>query len=250
MLNVGCLSKADAASLLELIHDATQCADSDQFADLVSALQTLLPLEAVGALLCKSTVQGHPESVVCLNISLPEEFITEYFSRNYISTDPVVRDNMGVPELHYWGDSFERYGTPGGLIGLARDIGLNLSAKGNGYAHGLTNFSATEHGMISFYGLQRSQRTETILSLLVPCLQEAMKIIRNPPSRAPSLTLREREILKWCASGKSAWEVSEILKISERTVKFHLAGIMTKLDAVNRTHAVAIALREKIISLD
>jgi PAS domain S-box-containing protein len=62
-----------------------------------------------------------------------------------------------------------------------------------------------------------------------------------------SLSLREKEILGWIMQGKSTWDISTILKISERTVKFHVDNIMKKLSAVNRTQAVAIALREKLI---
>lgn len=65
-----------------------------------------------------------------------------------------------------------------------------------------------------------------------------------------SLSKREKDILCWIAEGKSNGDVSVILKISERTVRFHINNIMKKLDAMNRTHAVAIAMREEIINLD
>lgn len=44
------------------------------------------------------------------------------------------------------------------------------------------------------------------------------------------------------AAGKTNWEISHILKISERTVKFHLQNIMGKLHATTRSQAVAYAL--------
>lgn len=62
-----------------------------------------------------------------------------------------------------------------------------------------------------------------------------------------SLTPREREILWWAAQGKSAWEIGEILSIAKRTVDAHTQHAIRKLDAVNRTQAVAVALREKLI---
>ena len=55
------------------------------------------------------------------------------------------------------------------------------------------------------------------------------------------LTTRENEILRWIMEGKSTWDISNILCISERTVKFHVDRIMRKFKAVNRAHAVAIA---------
>ncbi|MGI9386454.1 MAG: LuxR family transcriptional regulator [Methyloligellaceae bacterium] len=57
-----------------------------------------------------------------------------------------------------------------------------------------------------------------------------------------SLTPREAECLKWTARGKSSWETSVLLTISERTVNFHLANAMRKLGVYNKTHAVAKAV--------
>jgi PAS domain S-box-containing protein len=69
-------------------------------------------------------------------------------------------------------------------------------------------------------------------------------------SAGHSLSPREKETLGWIMQGKSTWDISTILKISERTVKFHVDNILKKLSAVNRTQAVAIALREKLIEID
>jgi DNA-binding CsgD family transcriptional regulator len=73
-----------------------------------------------------------------------------------------------------------------------------------------------------------------------------MQKVTSPNHR---LSDREREILQWVAEGKSNWDVSAILNISERTVKFHVGSIMKKLNAVNRTHAVAIAMHDEIIEI-
>jgi LuxR family quorum sensing-dependent transcriptional regulator len=62
------------------------------------------------------------------------------------------------------------------------------------------------------------------------------------------LTPRERECLKWAARGKSEWEISQILGISEHTSEKHLLNAKTKLGASNRVHAVAEALRRGLIS--
>jgi len=64
-----------------------------------------------------------------------------------------------------------------------------------------------------------------------------------------SLSLREKEILLCLANGKSTVDVALFLEVSERTVKFHIDNVMKKLNALNRTHATAIAIREKIIDL-
>ena len=61
------------------------------------------------------------------------------------------------------------------------------------------------------------------------------------------LTDREIEIIKWLMEGKSSWDIGKILSISERTVKFHVNNICIKLNAVNRTHAVAKAILNNIV---
>jgi len=58
----------------------------------------------------------------------------------------------------------------------------------------------------------------------------------------------ERECLRWAAEGKSAWETSVIMSISESTVKFHLANARYKLHCVTTTQAVAKALCLQIIA--
>ena len=72
---------------------------------------------------------------------------------------------------------------------------------------------------------------------------------RRSPARGKLLTPREREVLAWVAQGKSAWEIGEILDITKRTVDEHVQSAVRKLDAVNRTHAVALAVRDHVIEI-
>jgi DNA-binding NarL/FixJ family response regulator len=63
------------------------------------------------------------------------------------------------------------------------------------------------------------------------------------------LTGREIEVLTLIADGRRNREIAERLFISEETVKVHVKHIMEKLDAADRTQAVAIAVRRGIIHL-
>lgn len=67
---------------------------------------------------------------------------------------------------------------------------------------------------------------------------------------AGKLTRREQEALRWTAAGKSYWETSIILGISERTVRFFMANARNKLDAVTNTQAVAKAVWQGLIPPD
>jgi LuxR family transcriptional regulator, quorum-sensing system regulator BjaR1 len=74
--------------------------------------------------------------------------------------------------------------------------------------------------------------------------------LRSPqPAQRRVLTNRQREVLTWAAAGKSAWEMGEILGISSRTVEEHAQQALGRLGAVNRTQAVAIAIRDRLIAI-
>ena len=64
----------------------------------------------------------------------------------------------------------------------------------------------------------------------------------------PELTDREKECMRWAALGKSEWEISQILGISEHTSEKHLLNAKSKLRAANRVQAVAEAIRQGYIS--
>lgn len=64
------------------------------------------------------------------------------------------------------------------------------------------------------------------------------------------ITNREKEMLHWLRQGKTSWEISKILGISENTVNFHIKNIMHKLEAVNRPHLVALAVQKGILNID
>lgn len=62
-----------------------------------------------------------------------------------------------------------------------------------------------------------------------------------------TLTDREIDCLNWTAAGKTSAEIAEILSLSEHTINHHLNRATKKLDTVNRTQAVAKALRAGLI---
>ncbi len=63
------------------------------------------------------------------------------------------------------------------------------------------------------------------------------------------LTPREMDVLKLLAEGLSNRKIGERLSISERTTKYHVAAILSKLEAANRTEAVMRAIERGLITL-
>lgn len=76
-------------------------------------------------------------------------------------------------------------------------------------------------------------------------------IVENPDAvlRSLGLTSREIQILRHLALGKGDKQISTDLLISVKTVNHHVSNIILKLDAKNRTHAVAKALLTKQIEM-
>jgi DNA-binding NarL/FixJ family response regulator len=61
------------------------------------------------------------------------------------------------------------------------------------------------------------------------------------------ITRRQRQILQLLANGGSTTAAARDLGLSEETVKTHTRNALARLGARNRTHAVAIAMREALI---
>jgi two-component system NarL family response regulator len=65
----------------------------------------------------------------------------------------------------------------------------------------------------------------------------------------PSLTERELGVLKLLAQGRSNKDIARQLGIGEGTAKTHVKSILTKLDAISRTEAVAVAHKRGLVRL-
>ena len=64
-----------------------------------------------------------------------------------------------------------------------------------------------------------------------------------------SLTAREHEVLALLAEGLPNKAIAHALGISDQTVKFHVAAIIGKLGATNRTDAVRRAIRRGLVAI-
>jgi DNA-binding CsgD family transcriptional regulator len=84
------------------------------------------------------------------------------------------------------------------------------------------------------------------LQLFAVYAQDAALRILAPSARdpkIPALTPRELEVLRWTMEGKTAWEVGNLLGITERTAALHVNNATHKLGCVNKHQAVLRALR-------
>jgi DNA-binding NarL/FixJ family response regulator len=88
-------------------------------------------------------------------------------------------------------------------------------------------------------------------SLLAPIATSAVlrRLRGDTPPESPSLTPRERMVLEHLARGLGNKQIAARLGIAERTVKFHVSSVFSKLGATNRTEAVTRAAQAGLIEL-
>lgn len=72
-------------------------------------------------------------------------------------------------------------------------------------------------------------------------------IAAQPVTAEFDLSPREREVLRWAADGKTAWETAQLLGVSERAIRLYTENAISKLRAKTKTQAVAIALKNDIL---
>ncbi|WP_245409798.1 LuxR family transcriptional regulator [Pararhizobium haloflavum] len=86
----------------------------------------------------------------------------------------------------------------------------------------------------------------TLLSVRI--YQRLVEVTATERRQEQPLTERELDCLTWTAAGKTSADIAAILSLSEHTVNHYLNRAARKLDTVNRTQAVAKALRQGLIT--
>ena len=235
------LSAADALKLLEITHACISCTTDSDFRGLLPRVVELVSFEHMIAISARLGSRGGVVASQTVNVSYPDEFCREYVSRDYFRVDPVMRDALTTCRAQYCCEATQ--GRPREIISLTVDFGLR-----EGYVLGWR--SPAPNGadtLLSFKSpsMRYDRRSADMLEFVAPHLQLAFSRVLQGEDAANQVTLssREKEVLDWLQQGKSSWEVSVILAISESTVNFHVSNIKRKLGATNRAQALAIAAR-------
>jgi len=181
----------------------------------------------------------------------PEGWFQCYMEKDYLHIDPVVRYVGQYRSPVYWKDLKKNHHlttaekkvlNEGGEAGLLDGIGIPIHGP-CGELAGL--------GVASSTGGVLTDKNQ--LSLLAAIAQQFhltyCELQKNSGQLKPfpSLTKREREVLKWCATGKCNWDIAKILSISEHGVEFHLRNIFKKLEVNSRVSAVVSGIRFGLI---
>lgn len=180
--------------------------------------------------------------------SHPEEFSRLYLQEGFIDHDPLAHYCM-VEERKalVWGDvRAEHYATPKTHIVAHAQIDVGMKY---GITMPLRDASARRLGGIGIALdvdcekarddlLAGNQKTFELISALFHARVMDADMVRQVYTLSP----RERECLLWASTGMTNKEIAFRISISEKTVEHHMKLAAVRLDARNRTHAVARAL--------
>jgi DNA-binding NarL/FixJ family response regulator len=211
--------------------------------------------DPIGALLSERpnclVIDGHPLVRLGVRNALESRFEVEELSSRAEAVD-LVRDcgsfDVAIVDMR-WGPENSDGGPDGpqAIQELRRaEPALGIVAHGQRPERHLAN-SALQAGANAFVahtaGAEQLQRAVGAAMSLEDYVDPAVP----PPGSRGKLTRRQREILQLLANGESTTVAARELGLSEETVKTHTKNMLARLGARNRTHAVAIALRESLI---
>ncbi|HEX2556119.1 MAG TPA: response regulator transcription factor [Microvirga sp.] len=116
----------------------------------------------------------------------------------------------------------------------------------------LTAFGARDNQMRAYQLGCDDYVTKPIdFDLLVEIVRSKLQRRRPQPDEPHfRLTPREAEVLTWVAKGKASSDISALVRISERTVNFHIDNVMRKAGVASRIQAAVLCIRLGLITVD
>jgi len=189
-----------------------------------------------------------------IQTNYPAAWAKKYVDEEMASIDPVVSYCLTKSIPLVWAPD---------IFAGRRQRALYEEACGHGICSGVSlpiHGPNGEHGAISFASdakPDRAVRAEIFrnaveLSCLRDFIVETSVQFMKPATVAGEETVilsqRELECLKWCASGKSTWDMARIMNCSESGINAHFSRIRHKLGTSTRRQAIVKAIRIGLIN--
>lgn len=223
--------------------------DRDEFRGEIVAFTRRLGFETVSATVVIDHMLGEAEFITVDNT--PNAYLEAFQNRENWRLDPVMQHCKRHSMPIIWDQNTY----------VVSGQGDKWEEQARfGYRHGIALALHMPEGRHFFLGVDRDQpmpsngaeltRVVADLQLFAVHAQDAALRILMPSSPEPSvpaLTPRELETLRWTMEGKTAWEVGNVLGITERTAALHVNNATHKLGCANKHQAVLKAIRLGLI---
>ena len=230
------IRKSEMQAILDLNMALVHVNKDEEFNAIFDTMHKLLPFEKATLIHLASNTQATQR---------PSAYDLKVVSKNTqhnVQTDPAPPEYLlNNPDLYF-------------ALNQQEPFWLNHTGKCDfgilGQENLIASFSSPGKSTNTVLTLEcsRNEASEVfseIVKYLLPSLHEAIR--RSPLELDEKISPREYDVLQWLKEGKSTWEIGKILSISERTVKFHIKNLCHKLNASNRTHALAKAIQFRLI---
>ena len=135
------------------------------------------------------------------------------------------------------------------VLGPQMDKIVSKLTDSETYAKQQKHPKVLEHIRESLSQVQELQQQVSLLLKETQEHQEHKKADREFQYPASPLTQREMEVLTIIKKGRTNKQIAEQLFIAERTVKFHVTSILSKLNAKTRSEAVDTAMQRGLLSV-
>lgn len=242
-------SKKELSTMLDIIHSTLACKNEDGIKEILGRLTQLVSADYSICGFGKGASDGLADTPQVINGSYPLEWLMIYGKEQLYFKDPIIWHNFQHPGAQLWDDTYQKYSDKlsRSFVTRSKEFGLRHGVSGGIY-DGSTGLST----IFTFAGPKRTftEHEKDIMEMITPHLHQVLvRMQKENQNPLAQLSSREKEVIRWIKEGKTNWEISMILNISERTVKFHVQNIERKLNAVNKAHAIAIALDANLAEL-
>jgi DNA-binding CsgD family transcriptional regulator len=177
-----------------------------------------------------------------------DEWIEFFIASNMVQTSAIVRAVRSAHGPVTWdGVRANSFDSPDDMV-------MFSAAEAFGVCHGIAlpvKMHGGDKGNV-FLQLERESLADAERSALLTLASVAHARLRDfdevPPER-DELSGREREVLNWFSSGKSAEDTATIMGITASTVMFHYRQVAVRYGTLNRAHTIVEALRRGAMKL-
>jgi DNA-binding NarL/FixJ family response regulator len=248
------LSKTECRNFIEILHYATHAETPDHVRDVLVRFQSHFSFtRALGGLVRLGPDQTFAGFGNVVNASYPDEWLYLYWKNGFAEIDPVFKSALKSPGTQHWHEIYQNMSSEKEqeFIATARQFGLR---------DGITTGSVDQAcGVATFCSFASEEALDG--KRLVPLVEYLgsyihMALLKTAPKSLPQtdrfvkgLSSREVTILNWMKNGKTNWEIGKILGVSERTIRFHIESIFSKLEVTSRSQAVATAIEHGLPAL-
>ena len=247
-------SRADLQNLLEIMHYTAMAETTQDVKDILVRTKKFLPFEhQIGGLVRLNTDGTFDGFSDVLNVSFPQIWLFQYWRNGYGGVDPVLHELVRSQKAQVWNKVYSNVRTEKEKMFVETATSFGLS---HGVTVGSLDPSCKVSSFFAFAGGDPAEHVRYVefldyvgQHLHLALVRSSSKVACSTDQCVSKLSPKEVTILNWMKDGKTNWEIAQITGVTERTIRFHVESIFSKLNVTSRTQAVAVAVQHGLPNL-